>query len=257
MDMIFAILPLHLFLIALAIAFVAGVIKGIVGFAMPMIFLSGLSSFTAPDVALAALIVPTLVTNGMQAFRFGLHEVGATIVRFRYFLIVGGITILGAAQLVPVMPTQILLLAIGLAVTGFALWQISGVAPPPGSVIQSRKLDVLFGAFSGFFGGISGIWGPPTVAYLTVIGTEKRQQMLAQGLIYGLGAVLLLVGHLKSGVLNTTTAPLSFAVLPPAILGMWLGGRVSDKFDQALFRKITLWGLIFGGLNLLRRGVFG
>jgi uncharacterized membrane protein YuzA (DUF378 family) len=38
---------------------------------------------------------------------------------------------------------------------------------------------------------------------------------------------------------------------------MWLGGRVSDQFDQTMFRKVTLLVLIIGGLNLLRRGVFG
>jgi len=81
--------------------------------------------------------------------------------------------------------------------------------------------------------------------------------MLAQGVIYGLGAVLLVIGHTKSGILNNATLPLSLSLLPTAILGMWLGGRVSDQFDQTMFRKVTLLVLIIGGLNLLRRGVFG
>lgn len=257
MDILFAILPPFLMAVAFTVAFVAGVIKGIVGFAMPTILLSGLSTFIAPDLALAALLLPTLVTNGMQTFRYGLREVWLTMKRFRIFLSVGGVTIFSAAQLVPVLPTQVLLLVIGLAVTGFALWQLSGRAPVLGSWGQNTALDAISGAFAGLIGGVSGMWGPPTVAYLTAIGTEKRQQMLAQGVIYGLGAVLLVAGHVKSGVLNERTLPLSLALLPPAILGMWIGVRVSDKFDQAAFRKITLLVLIFGGLNLLRRGVFG
>ena len=57
--------------IALAVAFVAGVVKGIVGFAMPMIMISLLSSIVSPTLALAGLILPTVATNGFQALRQG------------------------------------------------------------------------------------------------------------------------------------------------------------------------------------------
>lgn len=256
METLLTILPLPVLLGAFVIAFFAGVVKGIVGFAMPMIMLSALSTFAPPDIALAALMLPTLVANGMQVLRYGFREVWRTIKRFRVFLSIGAILLFSAAQLVPVIPAQLLLTVIGVAVTGFAIWQLSGQAPAPGAWSQKPLLDAAFGGFAGLVGGVSGIWGPPTVAYLTAIGTEKKQQMLAQGVIYGLGAVLLVLGHLKSGILNANTLPLSASLLPPAIIGMWLGGRISDKFDQATFRKITLIVLIFGGLNLLRRGMF-
>ncbi|WP_439143840.1 sulfite exporter TauE/SafE family protein [Planktotalea sp.] len=257
MDAFFSILSLPLLIIALCIAFFAGVIKGIVGFAMPMILLSGISTFADPELALAALILPTLVTNAMQALRYGLSDVWRTMKRFKVFLSVGALMLFGAAQLVPVLPTNLLLLVIGLAVTCFALWQLSGRAPEPGKWSQNKILDVGIGAFAGLIGGLSGIWGPPTVAYLTAIGTPKKQQMLAQGVIYGLGAILLMLGHWKSGVFNSATFPLSLSLLPPAVLGMWLGAQISDRFDQATFRKVTLLVLILGGLNLLRRGLFG
>jgi len=257
MDAFLSILPLHLLLAALAIAFFAGVIKGIVGFAMPMILLSGLSTLVSPELALAGLMLPTLITNGIQALRHGFGEVWTTMKRFRVFLGVGAIMIFASAQLVPFLPTEMFLIIIGVAVTGFALWQLSGRAPSPGEWSQKPALDISIGAFAGFTGGISGIWGPPTVAYLTAIGTEKRQQMLAQGVIYGLGALLLVIAHTQSGILNKATLPLSTALLAPAILGMWVGSRISDKFDQKTFRKVTLLVLVIGGLNLLRRGVFG
>ncbi|MEN8894160.1 MAG: sulfite exporter TauE/SafE family protein, partial [Planktotalea arctica] len=60
-----------------------------------------------------------------------------------------------------------------------------------------------------------------------------------------------------SGILNAQTLPLSVLLVVPAIAGMMLGGRISDRFDQATFRKVTLIVMILGGLNLLRRGIFG
>ena len=257
MDQLLTILPLPLLLAALVIAFLAGIVKGIVGFSMPTILLSGISTFASPELALAGLLLPTLFTNAMQSLRFGAAELWGTVLRFRIFLITGAVTIFGAAQLVPFIPAQALLIVIGGAVTCFALWQLTSLAPAPGQWVQRPMLEVVFGALAGTVGGISGMWGPPTVAYLTAIGTEKRQQILAQGVIYGLGAVLLVIAHTKSGILNATTLPLSLALLPTAILGMWVGGRLSDRFDQVMFRRATLFVLIVSGLNLLRRGLMG
>ena len=54
------------FVLAFVVALVAGTIKGLVGFAMPMIMVSGLSSIMAPDLALAGLILPTLARMGFR-----------------------------------------------------------------------------------------------------------------------------------------------------------------------------------------------
>jgi uncharacterized membrane protein YfcA len=257
MDAILDLIPLHLLVAAGAVAFFAGVIKGIVGFAMPMIIMSGLSTFVSPELALAGLLAPTVVTNGMQILRYGLNAVRRTVAQFRVFLAVAAVMILSSAQIVPLMSPQVYLLAIGVAVTCFAIWQLSGFAPEPGSLSQGGWHDGVIGTVTGFIGGISGMWGPPTVAYLTAIGTEKREQMLAQGVIYGLGAVMLVIAHIGSGILNAQTLPLSLGLVPPAMIGMWIGGQISDRFDQKTFRKVTLLVLIIGGLNLLRRGIMG
>jgi hypothetical protein len=37
---------------------------------------------------------------------------------------------------------------------------------------------------------------------------------------------------------------------------MWLGGRVMDRIDQAVFRRATLLVLLLAGLNLIRRALF-
>ncbi|MDB4842220.1 sulfite exporter TauE/SafE family protein, partial [Planktomarina sp.] len=60
-----------LLLLIAATAVIAGMVKGIVGFAMPMIFITGMTIFVGPDLALGILILPTLVTNGWQAGRQG------------------------------------------------------------------------------------------------------------------------------------------------------------------------------------------
>ncbi|WP_293576910.1 sulfite exporter TauE/SafE family protein [Phaeobacter sp.] len=238
---------------AFAIAVLAGLVKGLVGFAMPMILVSGLSLFLPPEIALAGLIFPTFVTNGMQALRQGAEAAWQSIKRFRIFLLVGLVFLLFSAQFVRVFPADVMLIVLGTLVTTFALLQLFGLAIPIRAA--TTRVEATVAAIAGFIGGFSGIWGPPTVAYLTALGTEKKEQMRVQGVIYGLGAVALLVAHLGSGVMRAETAPFSMALVPPAILGMWCGSQLQDRINQHTFRRATLIVLLIAGANLLRRGL--
>ncbi len=74
-------------------------------------------------------------------------------------------------------------------------------------------------------------------------------------MIYGLGALALVGAHIGSGVLRAGTLPLSLGMMPPALLGIWIGFRLQDRFDQVAFRRMTLWVLLIAGLNLIRRGI--
>ncbi len=129
--------PQDLYL-AFLVAFVAGWIKGMVGFAMPMVLISGLSIMLPPDLALAGLILPTLVTSGVQALREGPVAALSSIRRFRVFLSIGLLCLLVSAQLVSVMSPQALLLMIGLPVSFFALIQLLGVK----LVLQNPSLRI-------------------------------------------------------------------------------------------------------------------
>ncbi len=253
MEMFFDLLSPQLWLIALSIAVLGGIVKGVVGFAMPMVVISGLSSIMEPELALAGLILPTLVTNGTQALRQGIAPAWASVQRFRVYLVVGGIVLVASAQLVRVLPISVLLGLIGVPVVLFALMQLVGIRL---SLKRQRKdVEAGIGAFAGFLGGVSGIWGPPTVLYLTALDTEKTEQMRVQGVIYGLGAVALAGAHIGSGVLRAETLPLSLALIAPALLGQWLGGKVLDRIDQVVFKKATLCILLIVGLNLIRRSL--
>lgn len=255
MDTLFSFLTFDQLAFAFGIALVAGFIKGVVGFAMPLVLISGLTIFLPPELALAGLILPTVATNLFQALRQGLQAAWSSIKLFKVFLIAGGVMLVLSAQLVRFLPSQTMLLVIGIPVTLFALWQITGRSF---SLRQrSDKVEIGVGAFAGAVGGVSGVWGPPTVAYLTALGTPKHDQMRIQGVIYGLGAVMLLFAHLGSGVLRSETIPFSISMILPALIGMWLGSRIMDKIDQASFRKATLVILLVAGANLVRRGVFG
>lgn len=254
MEYFFGIETGLLLVTALGIGFVAGIIKGVVGFAMPMVMISGLGSITSAEVAIAGVILPTLVANSWQALRQGPQAAWHSTLRFRHFLITGLLVLLISAQFVRLVPGQLLILFIGLSVSFFVVLQIMGMQLRLPAGVEQRT-QVIFGTIAGFFGGLASIWGPPTVAMLTAMNTEKAEQMRVQGVIYALGSGALVLAHLGSGVLRSETLPLTLVLILPAVLGMSIGFRIQDRFDQASFRKATLAVLLFGGLNLVRRGL--
>nr|WP_216665598.1 sulfite exporter TauE/SafE family protein [Pseudoruegeria sp. HB172150] len=242
--------------LAAVVGVLAGFVKGAVGFALPMIMISGLGSFLPPELALAALIVPTVVANIWQSMRDGLAAALESVRRFWVYTAITLVFIATSAQLVRVMPGWVFYLILGVPVTAFALAQLLGWR----LVIRAehrRRAEVMIASLAGFIGGLSGVWGPPTVAYLTALETPKAEQMRVQGVIYGAGSVVLLLSHLRSGVLNGQTLPLSVAMLVPCMIGLVIGYLAHDRMDQERFRRMTLAVLVVAGLNLVRRGLAG
>jgi len=202
------------------------------------------------------LILPTVISNIFQSFRQGWRAALAVARRFWIFLGMMLVFLASSAQLVNLIPDHVLFLVIGVPIVLFALFQLAGwrlhLRP------ETRVRDELaLGGVAGFVGGMSGVWGPPLVAYLVAIDVEKREAIRAQGVIFGVGAVALIIAHLRSGVLNAGTLPLSAAAVIPALLGLWLGTLVHDRMPQAAFRRAMLVVLVLAGLNLLRRGLAG
>lgn len=255
MTELLQILPVWALIAASCAALGAGFVKGIVGFGMPMIIVSSTASFLSPELAIAALIMPTLATNGLQAFRQGIRAALQTVKEFAFFLILGGIILVTVAQWVTAIPTQNFYAALGVAVCFFSFIQLVGWTPSISG--RSRISDAVVATFAGITGGMSGIWGPPTVAYLTAINTPKKDQIRIQGVIYGLGAVALMGAHMSSGLLTPPTYLFSALLVVPAFFGTFLGLKINDRIDQTLFKKATLIILMIAGLNLLRRGVLG
>jgi len=81
--------------------------------------------------------------------------------------------------------------------------------------------------------------------------------MRVQGVVYSAGAIMLVLAHMRTGVLTAPSVTLSTVLLLPALVGLALGFVVQDRLDQDKFRKMTLLVLVVAGLNLIRRGLMG
>lgn len=239
---------------AAAVTLFAGFVKGAVGFAMPMIMMSAFGSFLPAEVALALLILPTLVTNIAQAFRQGWRAAWASTVEYRRHIVMVVVFLALSAQFVTAIPQSVMYLLLGAPILLFALWQLAGRSLTI-RIEHRTRVETLLGVVGGLYGGISGIWGPPLIVYLLSIGAGKTETVRVQGVVFLIGAVALAGAHLTSGVLNSATLPLSAAMVVPATVGLWAGFRLQDRLDAARFRRWTLVLLVLTGFNLVRRAV--
>lgn len=247
-------MSLGAFALAVAITFFGGFVKGVVGFALPLIMISGLSTFLDPQLALAGIILPIVAANVTQTLRAGVGPAVAAARQFWRYLSVVCVMILLAAQLVTSLSPQVFSLVLGIPVVVLSIIQLAGVSF---HIAQRHRWwsEWIAGLFSGTMGGLTGNWGSTTVLYLLATDVPRAQQGVVQGVIYGLGSFMLLVAHLKSGILNLDTAPFSAALLIPSMLGMWVGFAVQDRLPAVAFKRAILMVLLVAGANLIRKGL--
>lgn len=180
MDWLMAGQSLSAFWVAMAITLFSGFVKGAVGFAMPLIMISAFSAFLPPELALAGLILPTLVTNISQAFRQGWHAALGTLQLYWRMIAATVVFIVISAQFVGVIPKAAFLFGLGLPVTLFAGAQLLGRNLALRLEHRARS-EWILGAVGGLYGGVSGVWGPPVLIYLLSIGADKRESLRMQG----------------------------------------------------------------------------
>ncbi|AXC50962.1 sulfite exporter TauE/SafE family protein [Paracoccus suum] len=244
----------HLFWLAFAVTGFAGFVKGAIGFAMPMIMMSAFGSFLPPTTALALLIMPTLVTNLVQALRQGTGPAIDSTRKFGWHIAMVVIFIIVSAGFASSIPQSWMYFLLGAPITLFALWQLAGrsLRLP---VHHLRRFEIVSGIIGGLYGGVSGIWGPPLIVMLLSTDTPKEEQIRVQGVVFLIGAVTLVIAHLASGVLSGPNLWASLAMVVPAMIGMRAGFMVQDRLNVAQFRRWTQGLLALSGLNLVRRAI--
>lgn len=243
------------FAAALAVTLFAGFVKGAVGFAMPMILVSAFAVFLPQHLALAGLILPTLFANLSQAFRQGVGPAVDTARTYRRFLIATVVCIAVSAPFADAIPRGVYLMMLGLPISVFAGLQLMGQSLSIRLEHRDRA-EWALGVIGGLYGGVSGIWGPPLLVFLLSTGADKLQIIRAQGVVFLIGALALLVSHVTTGLANAQTLGFSAALSVPALAGLYAGYWVQDRLDQGRFRRWTQGLLVVTGLNMVRLAVF-
>ncbi len=231
-----------------------GFIKGVTGFGFPMILISGLGLILTPELAVSYLIFPLLTVNVLQMVQFDFDRIMKAFVRYFRITITLCACLYVTSPLVLTLSKSILFIVLGLPITVIALLQLWGwklVLPEN----YQKPGEYITGVIAGLGGGFAGVWAPLVVTYLLSLGISKKENILAQGVIYTAGAIILIIAHLNTEVLNYQTIPMSLVLIVPSILGLILGIKVQNKLNTDKFRQFVQVILVVAGANLIIRGL--
>jgi len=238
--------PTIIIIIILAVL-AGGLVKGTLGFGMPMVALPIIAFIIPPTTAMILLCAPIFLTNFLQIkFRQGVSS-------YRFLpmflsLIVG--LIIGARLILEIdvnTITQIIAVSIIFA----ALVNCFGIKIKNINKNHENTITSLIGFGSGILGGLSTFYGPPMLAYLVAVDLPKEKFVRTVSTMYFIGSFPLYGSLIYYGFATKEDLIFSLILIIPAFIAQQVGTKIRDKFNQKQFRICILITLIILGFSLL------
>ena len=243
--------PTVMVLSALAL-FAGGAVKGLVGIGIPLVSLSLLSLFLPLADAVILLPVPIIVANVWQSIVTP-HFVSA-ICRFWPLVLAMLVGTVAGAHVLTALDAASLNLLVGTLVVLFTLSSIMN--PELRLPVRfERGVGVVAGAVGGFMGGISALFGPPIILYLTSLRLDRESFVGVISSIYLCSALGLVIVFGSVGVMSQAQFVESAIASVPLMLGVWAGQRYRGGIREAVFRKLLLVVVLGVGVRLILLGV--
>ena len=230
--------------------FMGGLVKGVLGFALPLVALAILASTLGLKQAIALTIVPAIVINTWQcavggAFLVIVKRIWSMLLLATIF-IWAGVGILANAD--PKIPSAVL-------GTILVLYGAHGLTRPQFTPPENWEvwLNPLIGVFSGIAYGLTGSMMVPGVVYLQALGFDRNTLVQSLGIAFVLTTTALAFSLSRYNLLSVDLGLVSVLALIPAALGMIVGQHIRHRISEDLFRKLFFWALPFAGLYMIAR----
>ncbi len=215
--------------LASAVVALGGVAQGSIGFGIgmlsaPFLLLIDPRLVPGPLLCAAGVLITLLTAREWHDIRFG-DLVWSVPGRF-----VGTAV---AVAFLGTIPSDRLALAIGIMVLLAVGVSVLGIEVP-----LNRRTSLGAGALSGFFGTVTAAGGPPiALLYQRERGPVVRGTLSA---FFVIGVVISLAGLALAGRFGGTEVRLSLVLMPGALVGYLVSGRVRRYLDRGWMRPAIL-----------------
>ena len=235
----------------LAVFLLAGIVKGVVAFGLPLVTIPLLSLLMPVPHAIALSLLPVLCSNVAQAYicRRSLPVLRIIWPQLVTLVIAAPISAHFATRL----DEQTLYAIAGGAIEVLVLTQLLGFRP----VVRPRYRGpalLVSGAITGAVGGATSFFGFPSIQMFLALELGMTEFALATSVTFLLGGIALGSIFGAAGQISGHDIRLSVAAVVPLLLGLVAGQRLATRISPAVFRRIALMILLATGLYLLARG---
>tara|TARA_B100000959_G_scaffold261521_1_gene299133 strand:- start:3073 stop:3840 length:768 start_codon:yes stop_codon:yes gene_type:complete len=227
--------------------FVAGTIKGLIGFGLPTVSIAILAAFLGLIEAMTLMLLPSLITNLFQGL------VGRYLIRLirRYWslFIFGAVFTWLSSSLLSTGHAAVFAVILGVVLILYGLSSLYSLqVPSPGS--RERWISPLVGMVSGGITGITGIFLVPAVGYLQALRMERDELIQAIGLWVTIATLSLAFSLKDHDLFSNELGLLSLTAVLPALLGMWVGRVLRPRLSESAFRHLFFAGLMIIGVYI-------
>ena len=200
--------------------------------------------------AVAALVIPNLVMDGLQLRRQG--PLGATPRRLAPLLVFTMLGTIVGTKLLVVLSGRTATLILGAFVLGFVALELARFSPrvPAG---WERLLAPPVGLAAGVMGGITSAPGTALALYFVALGMDKREFVRSIAFTFLVVKAVQLASLGWYGLLGWPLVLGSLGLTAAGLAGFGLGVRVQDRLDQRAFNRGVLVFLATLGVWLVVR----
>ena len=238
--------PTIIIIIILAVL-AGGLVKGTLGFGMPMVALPIIAFIIPPTTAMILLCAPIFLTNFLQIkFRQGVSSY-----RFLPMFLCLIIGLIIGARLILEIDVKTITQIIAISIIFAALVNCFGIKIKNINKNHENTITSLIGFGSGILGGLSTFYGPPMLAYLVAVDLPKEKFVRTVSTMYFIGSFPLYGSLIYYGFATKEDLIFSLILIIPAFIAQQLGTKIRDKFNQKQFKICILITLIILGLSLL------
>lgn len=229
-------------LIAVAVAFAAGVIRGFAGFGTPLFLAPLFAVLWGPTVMVPLVIVLEVVLSTIlvpMSWRDARPADIAPIWLGTVVFVPLGTWLLGTVD--PNLIKRLVgAIVLAFAIASLAGWRYRGR--------RDATTATGVGAVGGVLAGLIGFAGPPVLIY--VIGGPDTMARIRANLIlyFGGTAVVVFISTMIAGLVTPDVWQRFFVLCPVVLAGMWIGAQFFGRVRDTTARRVALILLLFAGL---------
>ena len=238
--------PIIILIIILAVL-AGGLVKGTIGFGMPMVALPIIAFVIPATTAMVILCAPIFLTNFLQ-IKF---KQGVSSYRFLPMFISLIIGLIVGARLIIEININTITQIIAVSIIFAALVNCFGIKITAINEKREKAITIIIGFGSGILGGLSTFYGPPMLAYLVAADLPKEKFVRTVSTMYFIGSFPLYGSLIYYGFATSLDLIVSLVLIIPAYIAQQLGTKIRDKINQKQFRMCILITLIILGFSLL------
>jgi uncharacterized protein len=235
----------------MAAALAAGaLVKGVTGMGLPLVALPVLTAVFGLQHAVAVMLIPQLVTNAWQVWKFWPEAQSPRLGFLPLFLAAGAVGVVIGTWMLTNLPERALVLGLGCILLAYVALRL--FKPHMSlSLATAKRFGPLAGAGGGILQGATGISAPIGVTFIHAMSLDRGAHVFAVSAMFLLFSLVQLPTLWATGVVEPEWMIEGALALLPILVVMPLGQMLAGKLSRRAFDRLILGFLALIGLKMV------